>query len=92
MKIAKEFVDGLQDSTGEPIIVALVNLAGALGLDVVAEGIETSATAEIARRHCGRGQGYHFARPLPAQQVDEYLAAAAQKVAARTVGALALVR
>jgi diguanylate cyclase (GGDEF)-like protein len=92
VKIAKEFVDGLHDSRGEPIIVAIVRLAVALGLDVVAEGIETSHTAEIAGRHFRHGQGFYFARPLPAQQVDGYLAAAAEKVAATSVAALALVR
>jgi diguanylate cyclase (GGDEF)-like protein len=75
VKIAKEFVDGLADRAGESMIVAIAQLAHALGLDVVAEGIESAATAELAGRHCSLGQGFHFSRPLVADAVAPYLAA-----------------
>jgi EAL domain-containing protein (putative c-di-GMP-specific phosphodiesterase class I) len=52
-------------------------LAHALGMTVTMEGIETAAQAAAARRAgCDRGQGFHFARPLPAAAIGELLARA----------------
>jgi EAL domain-containing protein (putative c-di-GMP-specific phosphodiesterase class I) len=45
-----------------------------LGMDVVAEGIETEEQLRfVAAAGCGFGQGYHFSRPLPAAQVTPLL-------------------
>ena len=46
-------------------------MAGALELDVVAEGVETAAqAAEAQALGCNRGQGYYFARPAPAAAIE----------------------
>ena len=54
---------------------AVVDLARSLHLHVVAEGIETEAEANLLRTMGGTtGQGYLFAKPLPAHQLDARLA------------------
>ena len=46
---------------------------------MTSEGIETARHAALARElGCARGQGYHFARPLPPDEVETYLAGAAR--------------
>jgi diguanylate cyclase (GGDEF)-like protein len=53
---------------------AIVELGRALGLDVVAEGIETAAQADWFRElGCRYGQGYHYARPMVPAEVDRFL-------------------
>jgi EAL domain-containing protein (putative c-di-GMP-specific phosphodiesterase class I) len=51
-----------------------VQLAAALGMDCVAEGVETEAQrALLLDRGCTYGQGYLFARPMPASQITAIL-------------------
>ena len=55
-----------------------LRLARGLGLDVVAEGIETAEQLEHLRvAEAGYGQGFHLARPMPAEQLTELLEAQA---------------
>jgi EAL domain-containing protein (putative c-di-GMP-specific phosphodiesterase class I) len=57
------------------IVKAIVSLAHNLGMQVVAEGVETSAQAEALRAlRCQRGQGYLFSKPLPADDAERLLA------------------
>ena len=76
LKVDRSFVHGLgQDSMDTAIVQSVVALAKALHLDVTAEGIETQAQrAELLALGCDRGQGYLFARPLPAAEMDMLLA------------------
>ncbi len=73
LKIDRSFVDGLGDDPEDTAIVtAIVGMAGALGLALVAEGVETKPQlAELVRLGCQRAQGYLFSRPVP---VEEFLA------------------
>ena len=75
LKIDRSFVAGLgQDEADEAIVQAVVEMAPALGLRVVAEGVETPRQLEWLRNlGCELGQGYHFARPLPAEAVTTLL-------------------
>jgi diguanylate cyclase (GGDEF)-like protein/PAS domain S-box-containing protein len=68
LKIDRSFVDGLGDDPEDTAIVtAIISLARALGLQVVAEGVETRRQLdELRRLGCDRGQGFMFARPRPA--------------------------
>lgn len=51
---------------------AVTDLAHGLGLEVTAEGLETADQVLLAREvGCDRGQGYYFARPLPANEIEE---------------------
>ena len=53
---------------------AIAAMAGALGLEVVAEGVETVEQAEEARAlGCGLAQGYYFARPAPAAEIEQLI-------------------
>ena len=53
----------------------MISLAHGLGIDVVAEGIETAAQlASLRALNCDRGQGYAFARPLPPDDLEAMLA------------------
>ena len=75
LKIDKAFVDPI-GSRGQPASLtrAIVALGDALGLDMVAEGIERVEQVEGLRfLGCTYGQGYHFSRPLPAAQFTALL-------------------
>ena len=77
LKVDKAFVDGVARSSEDAGIVrAIVAFAGTLGLSTTAEGIEDAEQlAALQELGCGRGQGYYFARPLPAEDMAALLAA-----------------
>jgi diguanylate cyclase (GGDEF)-like protein/PAS domain S-box-containing protein len=77
LKIDKAFVDVLDGGEqGAAMIRTIVGLAQALGVDVIAEGIEHRNQADqLLRLGCMRGQGYYFARPLRAGSVPEVFTA-----------------
>jgi diguanylate cyclase (GGDEF)-like protein len=68
LKVAKPFVDGLVGGGRESSFVGMIlDLARALGLEVIAEGIETPEQVEALRElRTGFGQGFHLARPSAA--------------------------
>jgi diguanylate cyclase (GGDEF)-like protein/PAS domain S-box-containing protein len=67
LKIDKEFIDDLTlDPDDEAITSTVIAMAHSLGLNVVAEGVETLAQMQFLREHgCDEVQGYWLARPLP---------------------------
>ncbi len=67
MKIDKSFVHRVDASEADyEIVRAMVSLAHNLGMDVVAEGVETEAQiAALLKAGCDYGQGFHYARPMP---------------------------
>ena len=70
LKIDQSFVRAIEtDHASRAVIDAVIALANSLGLELVAEGIETEAALDYLRqRGCQLGQGYYFSRPLaPAQ-------------------------
>ena len=77
LKIDQSFVAELPaDADGCAITRAVIALGHALGLRVVAEGIETQAQADVLKREgCRIGQGYLFSRPLPAAAFTDYVRA-----------------
>jgi len=77
IKIDRSFVSGLgiedEDST---IVEAVIQLGRALGLTVVAEGVESPLQLQRLRDlKCDRGQGYLFGRPRPANLIETELSA-----------------
>jgi EAL domain-containing protein (putative c-di-GMP-specific phosphodiesterase class I) len=66
IKIDQSFVVELpQRKEGLAIVEAVIALGGAMGMDIVAEGIERDEQADLLQRlGCGEGQGYLFSRPL----------------------------
>jgi len=71
IKIDKSFVSGMIGRKEDHIIVAsIIDLGHKLGLQVVAEGVETAASwEELANLQCDLAQGYLLSRPLPAGDV-----------------------
>lgn len=74
LKIDQAFVrDIVTDPDDAEIVAAIIGLARNLGLDVIAEGVESEAQLDcLRRRGCGKAQGYHFARPLPAAELEQF--------------------
>ncbi len=77
LKIDRSFVANLaRGSEFAAVIGAIAMLARNLGIGVIAEGIETAAQADLLRSlDCRSGQGYLFAKPMPAAAVPGYLTA-----------------
>jgi EAL domain-containing protein (putative c-di-GMP-specific phosphodiesterase class I) len=76
LKIDKSFVDGIGSGPEESAFArAIVRLGQTLHLEMIAEGIEhLGQVDELRRARCQLGQGYHYSRPLPAQQISVLLA------------------
>jgi EAL domain-containing protein (putative c-di-GMP-specific phosphodiesterase class I) len=71
MKIDRSLLVDAVSQNGRAVLVAMVNLSRELGLDCVAEGVETLEQFSLLRDlGCRRLQGYLFARPLPAPEAD----------------------
>jgi diguanylate cyclase (GGDEF)-like protein len=77
LKIDKSFVDGItKDADDAAIVEGVVRLAHSLGLQAVAEGVETTQQVAMLRAwSCQTGQGYHFARPVAPDEIARMLAA-----------------
>ena len=75
LKIDKSFVKGFGEDTGDTAIVRMViDVGHTLGLRVVAEGVETWAQAALLEETgCDMAQGYHFAGPLPPEEIPALL-------------------
>ncbi|WP_328477092.1 bifunctional diguanylate cyclase/phosphodiesterase [Actinoplanes sp. NBC_00393] len=91
VKLDKSFVDGIElDEPGtaaadarQAVARAVVQLAGALGLDTVAEGIENQEQADrLHRLGYTVGQGYHLGRPVSAEEMTARFAAQRSAAAA----------
>jgi diguanylate cyclase (GGDEF)-like protein len=69
LKIDRAFISGIDGSLNKRAIVqAVIDMADAVGMHAVAEGVETAAEAGLLRRmRCPLGQGYRYGRPLSAE-------------------------
>jgi EAL domain-containing protein (putative c-di-GMP-specific phosphodiesterase class I) len=76
VKIARSFTAGLGTSTQDTAIVnAILAMTKALGLTVVAEGVETSQQAsELVALGCPQAQGYLFSQPIPSVELETLVA------------------
>ena len=77
LKIDQSFVAGLEnDAEADAIVHAIVDLGHTLGLEVVAEGVETEGQLGLLREMgCDFAQGYLFARAVPPARIHDILAA-----------------
>jgi EAL domain-containing protein (putative c-di-GMP-specific phosphodiesterase class I) len=71
VKLDRIFTRDLTESAGAWTLArSIVTLIGQLGLEIVAEGLETAAhLAQLRSLGCNVGQGYYFARPGPAEDL-----------------------
>ncbi|GLQ51315.1 hypothetical protein GCM10010872_27640 [Dyella flava] len=75
LKIDRSFVTDLPNSTNDVAIVeAMLAIARSLGICTIAEGIETAAQHDfLLHAGCVEGQGYYYARGLPATEIERML-------------------
>ncbi|WP_395504967.1 putative bifunctional diguanylate cyclase/phosphodiesterase [Ectopseudomonas hydrolytica] len=75
IKIDKSFVqDLLEDEDDATIVRAIIQLGKSLGMQVIAEGVETvEQEAYIIAQGCHEGQGYLYSKPLPARELTLFL-------------------
>lgn len=83
IKLDSAFVVGVEgDYKAQAMLAAVVSLAGALGVTLVVEGVETEAQrATLARLGCAYAQGYHLVGPLSAEALRSFLTADGRPVA-----------
>jgi diguanylate cyclase (GGDEF)-like protein/PAS domain S-box-containing protein len=76
LKIDKTFIDHLGEREDqERLVNGIIELAHGVNLETIAEGIETSAQADVLRgMDAGLGQGFHFARPVSSAEIDAMIA------------------
>lgn len=74
LKIDRSFVADLDRATGLALVQGIVSLGHSLGMTIVAEGIERRTHAEaLSAVGCEHGQGYLFARPMPARDFATFV-------------------
>jgi diguanylate cyclase (GGDEF)-like protein len=78
LKIDRTFLRGVPDDPeATAIVTAIIELAGALGMEAVAEGVENEAQrAFLVERGCPLSQGFLLGRPAPAREIERRLLAA----------------
>ncbi|WP_175780840.1 cyclic di-GMP phosphodiesterase [Burkholderia anthina] len=76
IKLDRTFITGIdRNPRSQALVRSVVSLAKALSFSVVAEGVETHEEAEFLKQiHVDHAQGYYFARPMPAQAFEAWLA------------------
>ncbi|MGC2134882.1 MAG: EAL domain-containing protein, partial [Xanthobacteraceae bacterium] len=77
VKIAQELVFGVDtDSRSATVVRAAIRLAHELGIEIIAEGVETEGQEKfLLSAGCEYGQGYYFSRPVDAERATELLRA-----------------
>ena len=74
IKIDKAFVMQITNEDEAIVVLSTIYLAHNLGLEVVAEGVETQAVLDaLVQLKCNSAQGYHISRPLPADELMAFL-------------------
>jgi diguanylate cyclase (GGDEF)-like protein/PAS domain S-box-containing protein len=89
LKIDRDFVAGLlADQEDQAIVTAIINLAHTLGVVAVAEGVENiDQVRRLRALGCDLGQGYHFGRPLPPDDLTARLRLADRQAKAQAAAA-----
>ena len=76
LKLDRSFVEGLgEDLEDTAIVRMIIDLARTLGIEVVAEGVDSEAVTILKEMGCNLAQGFFFSEPLPPEEVPRFLAA-----------------
>ncbi len=72
IKIDRSFISQIDEmQTDGRLVRAMIDMSHAMGLEVVAEGVESARDLEVLNQlGCDQAQGYHIARPMPANELD----------------------
>ena len=75
LKIDQSFVRNMVDDPNDAAIVrAIIQMARSFNLTTIAEGVEDERQLALLRlQHCDEVQGYHFAKPMPADQFESFM-------------------
>lgn len=75
LKIDMQFIQGIDhDEKDQAITMVIINLAKNLGLNVLAEGVETEPQLTfLYKKMCDYVQGYYYYKPMPADQIEDIL-------------------
>jgi diguanylate cyclase (GGDEF)-like protein len=81
IKIDMQFVQSIEGSEKDQAITkVIINLAKSLGLEVLAEGVETAPQSEfLNRKMCDEVQGYYYYKPMPAKEIEKLLRTGTKK-------------
>ncbi len=76
LKIDQSFIRGMADNSASLAIPkAIIDMGHSLGLEILAEGIETQQQMLLLKSYgCDLGQGYHLSKPLPAREIEQFFA------------------
>ncbi len=85
VKIDRSFVQKMgRGSHADPVVLSIVTMAHSVGLQVTAEGVETEEQKSLLKMiGCDVLQGYHFSRPIPAEQAELLLRTEAAGITAQ---------
>ena len=75
IKIDMEFIKGIEkNEKDQAITMVIINLAKSLGMNVLAEGVETAPQLDfLNQKMCDYVQGYYYYRPMPAEEIEKIL-------------------
>ncbi len=75
LKIDKSFIAQINPQNPEPVIIsAIISMAHKLGIQVIAEGVETKMQLDFLKHHqCDEIQGYHFSPPLSDNEIHDFI-------------------
>jgi EAL domain-containing protein (putative c-di-GMP-specific phosphodiesterase class I) len=74
LKIDRAFIDHIQDRVNQVMIESIMDFAHKTGKQVIAEGVEEQEQLELLQRMgCDYIQGYYFSKPLPPEEVKNYM-------------------
>lgn len=74
LKIDKTFIDEVQPGSRQPLVESMIAIGKHMNMNVVAEGVETADQAsQLEKMGCVIYQGYHFARPMPAEELPDWI-------------------
>jgi EAL domain-containing protein (putative c-di-GMP-specific phosphodiesterase class I) len=91
IKIDRSFVQNISDGSGAEdtaIVQSIIVMAHNLGLEVIAEGVETAAQAAFLQtRKCDEVQGFLYSKPLPIDEIEQFMTSGGQRLLVRQTAA-----